>query len=147
MQRPIAFTLLLVVAGLMSGCGGSGHTSLGAQRAAIAAAKRYPGGTRPSPHTSMFPTSPGTINCRIPTRTSGWYFAGRCTSRVWPHGSATEVSFIESGTALVGPTSATEPVSSTRRPGGGAGHETFLVDRHNQAHFVEISNWFPQNAP
>jgi hypothetical protein len=127
MQRLVAFALLVVCVGLMAGCGSSRHLSLGVQRAAIAAAKRQARG-----HASMFPASSGTIACQIPTRMVGYDFTGRCTSSVSSRGAATEVSLIESAT-----------VNGRKE----AGHETFLVDRNSQAHFVEISNWFPQNAP
>jgi hypothetical protein len=107
----------------------------------------------------MFPSSPGTINCRIPDASSmsDAYYVGRCTSKVWPHGSGTEVSFIESATKLVepplsrptgpkGPTGATDPVVPTVSAVAETGHLTFLVDHQNRAHVVESSDWFPQTA-
>ena len=94
------------------------------------------------------------------------YFVGRCTSKVGPHGTETEVSFIESTTEYVapvlgdvaplhgptgpkGPTGGMHaaPMGLQRELDSQTGHETFVVDRHNQAHFVEVSDFFPQNMP
>lgn len=152
MRRPVVFTLLVVCTGLVAGCGRSRHLSLGVQRAAITVAKRY------SPGTSAFPTSPGTIDCRIPTRLWTGYYVGRCTSKVWPHGTGADVSFIATATKFVTPPAANAPrgpigpstAKHAPRPAGpttksvaGTGHATYLVDRHNRVHLVEISDFFP----
>lgn len=152
MQRAVAFTLLVVCSALIAGCGDSRHMSRGAQRAAIAATGL-----------SVFPRNPGrTVNCRLPYRLSTFYFEGRCTSKVRPHGSGAEVSFEIAGavveppvftgspTGPKGPTNATGAtafVGATRKTEALTGHLTFLVDRHNQAHFVEVSERFPSSGP
>ena len=110
--------LLLLSAGLLAACGGSGHFTP-AEVAAITAVQRHDNVFR------IFPDRPGTISCRIleggPVR---GVETGRCTTRVSMSPRRTRLDFIE-------------------ETDGASGGFTVILDKHNRI----VSSSFHGSVP
>jgi len=122
MHRRLPTASIVICAVLLAGCGGSHDSSLDRQRAAIAAAQRI--GT----NLGIFPTSAGTIRCRLsgPVTVSFW---GRCTTKVSPRRSGTEVAFV---------------VSARHAGRDLSGSWSFVVDSRDRARPLSAPvGWFP----
>ena len=82
--------VLLLCAGVLAACGGSGHATR-AERAAITAVQRKNNLYR------IFPDKPGAISCRIPAGgpVAGGYFPGHCTTSVSLTAKRIRLDFLE----------------------------------------------------
>lgn len=82
--------VLLLCAGVLAACGGSGHFT-SAEQAAITAVQRKNNLYR------IFPDKPAAIRCRIPAGgpVSGGYFPGHCTTNVSLTAKRIRLDFME----------------------------------------------------
>ena len=91
MLRLLGYVAVLVLcAGVLAACGGSGHFN-SAEQTAITAVQRKNNVYR------IFPDKPGTIGCRIPAGgpVAGGYFPGHCITSVTMTAKRIRLDFLE----------------------------------------------------